>query len=85
MGLKEKIQGLPIGYSKAFYQGKSYGITRMDFNNGRSIKVYAEELGGNDYISLNFYVTKTSEIIKPCEMELEKIVHFLMNVELGNE
>ena len=82
--LKEKIQQLPLGYTKAIYQGKSYGVTRVDFNKGKSIKVYAEELGGNDFISLNYYSTKTADIVKPCEMQMEKIIHFLMNLKLQN-
>jgi peptide-methionine (S)-S-oxide reductase len=81
MGVEEKIQQLPIGYSKTMYEEKTYGITRKDFNKGRSIKVYAEELGGKNYISFNFYSTRTSESIKPCEMEIQKIIHFLMNHE----
>ncbi len=85
MELKEKIQQFPIGYSKAVYQGKLYGVSRTDFNKGKSIKLYAEELGGNNYISLNFYSTITSEIIKPCEMEIEKVSHFLVNAELWDD
>lgn len=51
----------------------------MDFNNGKSFKIYAEELGGNDFISLNYYITKTSEKLKPCEMPEEKVIYFLNN------
>ena len=83
MEVTEIIKQLPLGYSKLRYKGKLYGITRTDFNKGRSIKVFAEELGGNDYISLNFYSTQTSESIKPCEMKMDKIIHFLKNVEIA--
>ncbi|MEL4307004.1 peptide methionine sulfoxide reductase [Joostella sp. CR20] len=75
----ERIQNLPVGYSEVMYQQKKYGVTRTDFNNGKSIKVYAEELGGNDFISLNFYSTQTAESLKPCEMPEAKVIHFLMN------
>ncbi|MEO6348069.1 MAG: peptide methionine sulfoxide reductase [Aquaticitalea sp.] len=76
------IQNLPINYSVARYEGKKYGITRTDFNNGKSIKIYAEELGGTDVISLNYYITTNKEILKPCEMPELKVIDFLNNYKL---
>ncbi|WP_273569030.1 peptide methionine sulfoxide reductase [Maribacter halichondriae] len=75
--LLEKIRILPIGYSKVLYRNKKYGVTRTDFNSGKSIKLFAEELGGNDFISLNYYLTETAESLKPCEMPEEKVIDFL--------
>lgn len=77
--LLEKFQSIPIGYSEIIFERKKYGITRADFNEGKSIKLYAEELGGNDIISLNYYITSGSENLKPCEMPKEKVIHFLIN------
>ncbi|MFD2726992.1 peptide methionine sulfoxide reductase [Hyunsoonleella rubra] len=85
MGLLDKIKQLYIGYSKVSYNGKKYGVTRIDFNQGKSFKVYAEELGGTDFISLNYYVTSSSEKLKPCEMPNEKVVHFLNNFKVLND
>ncbi|MBC7390791.1 MAG: peptide methionine sulfoxide reductase [Opitutaceae bacterium] len=73
----QKISSLPIGYSKVNYEGKSYGVSRADFNEGRSIKVYAKDLGGNHFISFNYYCTSTSNLLKPCEMSSEDVIHFL--------
>lgn len=67
------------------YKGKTYGVSRTDFNHGKSFKVYAEELGGRDIISLNYYITSLSEKLKPCEMPEDKVVHFLKNFEALNE
>ena len=78
----EKIQILPIGYSEVIYQDRKYGVTRTDFNNGKSIKLYAEALGGNDFISLNYYITSKENLLKPCEMPKEKVIHFLKNSKL---
>lgn len=75
--LLKKIRTLPVGYSEVLYQGKKYSVTRTDFNNGKSIKIYAKELGGNDYISLNYYVTDKAESLKPCEMPEQKVIDFL--------
>ena len=80
--LLEKIQNLPIGYSEVIYNIKKYGVTRTDFNNGKSIKVYAEDLGGTDIISLNYYITNKKELLKPCEMPEFKVIEFLNNYKL---
>lgn len=73
----KRIKALPIGYSEVVYQSKRYGVIRTDFNEGRSHKIYAEELGGTNFISLNYYVTSSSEKMKPCEMPMEKVIDFL--------
>ncbi|WP_298898341.1 peptide methionine sulfoxide reductase [uncultured Psychroserpens sp.] len=71
---------LPKGYSEVIFQDKKYGITRTDFNKGKSIKIFAEELAGNDFISLNYYITSDKELLKPCEMPDEKVLQFLNNM-----
>ncbi len=80
--MKELIDKIPLGYSEVFFQGKKYSLTRRDFNQGKSAKVFAEELGGTDFISFNFYLTKTGENFKPCEMPKEKVLDFLKNYVL---
>lgn len=75
--LLNQIIKLPLGYSEVRYMKRKYSVTRTDFNNGNSFKVFAQELGGNDFISLNYYVTKKSESLKPCEMTQQKVVDFL--------
>lgn len=75
--LLDKIRDLPSGYSEVLYRDKKYGVTRTDFNDGNSHKVYAEQLGGKDFISLNCYVTEKSLHLKPCEMPERKVTDFL--------
>ncbi len=82
MSLLKYIQLIPKGYSEVLYKQKKYGLTKTDYNNGKSIKVFAEELGGNDFISMNYYITSTSESLKPCEMPKQKVIHFMKNIEL---
>lgn len=72
----------PKGYSEAWYLGKRYGVYKTEFNNGNSIKLYAEELGGENFISLNFYITHDSTYLKPCEMPVDKVLHFLKHFKL---
>lgn len=76
------IQNLPNGYSEGIYNSKKYGITKTTFNKGKSYKVYAEELGGTDFISLNYYLTSSQELLKPCEMPAAKVVDFLKQVKI---
>lgn len=70
------------GYSEGIYNNTKYGITKTTFNNGKSIKLYGEELGGKDFVSLNYYITKSKDLLKPCEMSEQKVMHFLQNVAL---
>ena len=77
--LLKKIKAIPLGYSTVLCYGKKYALTRTDFNEGRSTKVYAEELGGKDFISFNFYISEKGEKLKPCEMSPEKVMDFLNN------
>ncbi len=76
------IDKIPAGYSEGRYNGKKYGISKTTFNNQKSFKIFAEELGGNDFISLNYYITRQKEWLKPCEMPEQKVVDFLKNVEI---
>ena len=67
MGWLEQINKLPIGYSEDTYNRKRYSITKEIFNNGKSFKIYGRELQGNDFVSLNYYITSKWELLKPCE------------------
>lgn len=77
--LLHKIHSIPLGYSEVVFNNKKYGITREEFNKGKSTKVYARQLGGNDFISLNYYITNKKESLKPCEMSEIKVIDFLNN------
>ncbi|MAZ72559.1 MAG: peptide methionine sulfoxide reductase [Flavobacteriaceae bacterium] len=74
----ERILHFPVGFSKVKYMGSMYGVTRTDFNNGKSIKLYAEDLSGTNFISFNYY-KGLKEALKPCEMPADKVYHFLKN------
>ena len=79
--LLKQIRKLPPGYSEVIYLNKKYGVTRNDFNYGNSYKIFAQELGGKDFISLNYYITTSSESLKPCEMPRQKVIDFLNGYE----
>lgn len=75
------IETLPEGYSTVLFEDKKYGLTKTTFTNGKSYKIYAEELQGTDFISLNYYITSASELLKPCEMPSEKVTRFLREMK----
>ncbi len=65
-----------VAYEKRYLLRKE---TRLD---GKLIKLYAEELGGKDFISLNYYPLLQDGLLKPCEMPEEKVIQFIMELEL---
>lgn len=82
--IRSQIERIPLGYSVVVFQGKKYGLSRADFNEGKSKKIFAQELGGNDFISFNCYFTQTLQL-RPCEMSENKVIDFLMNFTFVEE
>lgn len=82
LNVTQSILKIPRGFSLARYQQRLYRLVRNDYAGGRSIKVEAKELGGNGYISFNYYRTSGKDHLKPCEMPIEKVLNFLNNFEL---
>ena len=71
---------LPEGYSTGQYQGRRYRIEKTTHTGGRSVKLYARDLGGPDFISLNLYHLATGDRLKPCEMPAAKVRAFVLGV-----
>ena len=80
-GFVETFDSLPTGGYGGTYQGRRYRITKTQMAAGRSPKLEAEELGGNDYISFNLYRLASGQaLLKPCEMPEAKVVDFVLGV-----
>lgn len=77
------FERLPLGWSTVRYRGRTYGVTISVLAGGRVRKVYAEELGGDDMISANLYLTAAGAAFRPCEMPAAKVTDFLAGLELG--
>ena len=58
--------------------GRRYLATKQLFNDGRSVKLVAEELDGRNYISLNLYKLAAGPRLCPCEMSRDKVIRFLL-------
>lgn len=82
MSWHDRLKGFPDGAHEVYYDEKRYLMRKETLLQGRLIKLYAEALGGNDFVSLNYYETQTAPLLKPCEMPAEKVIAFIENVVL---
>ena len=77
-----KLLALPTGANDVFYRRKRYLLRKETLLAGRLIKLYAEELGGNDIVSGNYYPTMKGGMLKPCEMSDKKVIDFVLKAEV---
>jgi len=77
-----KLLALPNGVNNVYYLGKRYLLRKETLLEGKLLKVYAEELGGNDIVSGNYYPTMKGGMLKPCEMSDKKVIDFILNSTL---
>lgn len=47
--LRYYIDRIRVGYSEGIYKGRRFGIVKSVFNDGKSSKVYAKELGWQQF------------------------------------
>ena len=71
------LAALPIGTSTGTAHGKRFVASRTVFNAGRSTKLVAEQLGGPDHTSMNYYDLARGARLYPCEMPADKVIAFL--------
>ena len=81
----KRVLELESGSYDVFYQNRRYLLSRESHLQGRLIKLYAKELGGNDFISLNYYPSIKDGLLKPCEMPKEKVMDFILGLELMHD
>jgi len=77
-----KIHTLKDGAYKVGFKNRSYLLRKETLLEGKLIKLYAQELGGKDFISLNYYPYIKNGLLKPCEMPSEKVISFIMALNL---
>jgi len=76
----QKLLELKDGSYDVFYEDKRYLLSKKTELKGKLIKLYADELGDNDFISLNYYSEIGDGLLKPCEMPQEKVIDFVLNL-----
>lgn len=75
------LLALPNGANDVNYLGKRYLLRKETLLHGKLLKVYAEELGGKDIVSGNYYPTMKGGMLKPCEMSDKKVIDFVLNAK----
>ncbi len=75
---------IPEGYCEGLYQGRRYGLQKTSHAGGRSLKLFARDLGGTDFISLNLYHLASGDLLKPCEMPEAKVRDFVLGVRIDD-
>lgn len=75
------LSSWPSGTLTGRYETRGYVATKSVFNDGKSMKLVAEELGGNDYISLNLYLLDAGARLYPCEMSATKVTEFVLGFQ----
>ena len=74
---RELVDRVPEGWTSVRYRGRRYGLSRTTRAGGRSVSVYAEELGGDDVVSTNVFRTSAGDLLRPCEMPAPTVLAFL--------
>lgn len=59
---------IPDGHSQGHFEGRRYRVEKTSHAAGRSLKLYARDLAGTDFVSLNLYHLASGDVLKPCEM-----------------
>jgi peptide-methionine (S)-S-oxide reductase len=78
-----KLTELKNGSYDVFYKDTRYLLSKETHLNGKLIKLYAKELGANDFVSLNYYGEIGEGLLKPCEMPKEKVIDFVLHLKEG--
>jgi hypothetical protein len=77
-----RYSALPLGDFYAHYEGRRYLVTRTESEDGKRGWLYAKELGGKNHISFNAYRLSSGFKLKPCEMPVQKVTHFVLALEV---
>jgi hypothetical protein len=78
----QRLLALEHGTYAVHYRNRRYLLKLEKLLEGRLIKLYARELGGNDIVSGNYYPTLRGGMLKPCEMSERKVIDFVMRLSL---
>lgn len=76
------LLALPNGANYVRYMGKRYLLRKETLLEGKLLKLYAEELGGTNTVSGNYYTTIKGGMLKPCEMSDAKVIDFVLHARV---
>ncbi|MCJ7764794.1 MAG: hypothetical protein MUP09_02515 [Thiovulaceae bacterium] len=75
----QRLLSFDDGAYYVLFDNRRYLLRKETHLSGKLIKVYAEELGGTNFISLNYYPQTLNGLLKPCEMADKKVIAFIDN------
>ena len=75
---RKALEAIPEGHSRGIFQGLRYRVEKTVHTGGRSVKLYARDLAGTDFVSLNLYHLSSGDVLKPCEMAEAKVRAFVL-------
>jgi peptide-methionine (S)-S-oxide reductase len=79
---RDALDRIPEGYSEGLFHGRRYGLQKTLHAKGKGLKLFARDLGGTDFVSLNLYRLASGDLLKPCEMPEAKVRDFVLTVRL---
>ena len=75
----ERFLALREGHHRGACAGRRYAVTVARSADGRRHRLWAEELGGPDRVSLNLFVLGDGRAaLRPCEMPEAKVIDFVL-------
>ncbi len=72
------LNAIPEGHSLGLYLGRRWRVEKTTYTRGRRVKLYAHDLAGPDFVSLNLYHLAAGDVLKPCEMAEAKVRAFVI-------
>ena len=79
---RQRILSFNDGSFYVLYKNSKYLLSKHLYSNGKIIKIYAEQLKGNDIVSGNYFLSIKGGLLKPCEMSDTKVIDFVLNLEI---
>ena len=79
---RQRIISFDDGSFYVLYKNSKYLVTKQIYSNGKIIKIYAEQLKGNNIVSGNYFLSIKGGLLKPCEMSDTKVIDFVLNLEI---
>jgi len=77
-----RLLSLHDGAYDLLFEQRRYLLRKETLLNGKLIKLYAEELGGTNFVSLNYYPETADGLLKPCEMPEKKVIDFINSCQI---
>ncbi len=79
---RQRIISFDDGSFYVLYKNSKYLVTKQIYSNAKIIKIYAEQLKGNNIVSGNYFLSIKGGLLKPCEMSDTKVIDFVLNLEI---